>query len=295
MYYLFGSKDIVETLIILSRCKSPNSSPFQSRSELKKSYQNFITSFQSEISASSFEVTELVSGAKECSDLSELFRDTSAANDLSQETVISRNLVNNHWAIEMEVRLIEALDFLKESNPEFYELFTLAVNRIFISNSGRAGGGSTSGAIGVIWANPRTNWSTQDLLEFFIHEATHQFVFLDEFRHRHYSDYEQITKPINFSMSSILKIPRPLDKVLHSLLVSVEVLHFREYCLGHPLNPKLHPPTPLWIDQIQKTLESLKSMPQINELLTVRGHELVKNAELKLEEIRSRLENRKVS
>lgn len=50
-------------------------------------------------------------------------------------------------------------------------------------------------------------------------------MFLDELRYSHYA-YARILDPSTYARSAILNIDRPLDKVLHSIVVAVEILLF---------------------------------------------------------------------
>lgn len=154
---------------------------------------------------------------------------------------------------------------------DYYEVIDLVIHTIFSAKSELAGGGSTSAAIGCIWIDARSNWSDQDILEFLIHETTHNLIFLDELCYIHYLSYADIAKKENFAWSAILNKPRPLDKVFHSILVSTEVLLFREQYIGHPSHPHLHPPSEVLLSQTLRSIEYLAENSSLSAFLAPRG------------------------
>ena len=161
---------------------------------------------------------------------------------------------------------------------------------IFSCSSDNAGGGSTSAAIGCIWINPRPHWSENDFFEFFVHELTHNLVFLDELRYRHYTNYSSIIIEENYSPSAILARKRPLDKVFHSILVSTEVLLTRQSLLGHPETPRAHPPTQIMLDQCLYSIRSLEENNAVFSLLTERSQTLLALCKSKLENYATNVE-----
>ncbi|MBS0621690.1 MAG: hypothetical protein JSR80_01870 [Verrucomicrobia bacterium] len=177
-------------------------------------------------------------------------------------------------------RVRSALKSMAEFSPQFTELVSLIIHTIFSFPSKFAGGGSTSAAIGCIWVHLRPHWKEQDILEFLVHETTHNLVFIDELCYTHYTSYTDIAKQENFARSAILNKPRRLDKVFHSILVSVEVLLFREEHFGHPDQPCLHPPTSILLEQ---TCKSIDSIMEFKDLLTERARYLLKLTEEKLQ------------
>lgn len=123
----------------------------------------------------------------------------------------------------------------------------------------RAKAGSTSQAIGVIWANPKTTYSLHDMVEILVHEMTHHAMFIDEVRYVHYS-YSAVTDKSTWARSAILNVPRPLDKVLHSAVVATEVLLMRANYIGHPVITKVHPPTNVMLTQLKDAIASTEKV-----------------------------------
>jgi hypothetical protein len=174
---------------------------------------------------------------------------------------------------------------MKEINAEFYQLLNLTINTIFSAPSKLAGGGSTSAAIGCIWVNLRPHWKSEDVLEFLVHETTHNLVFLDELYYSHYSNYAMLSKEENFSWSAILNKQRPLDKVFHSIVVSTEVLLFREHYLGHLDHSCLHPTTDIMLEQTKNSISYRNQKPHLKILLTKRANQLLEICQEKIQQI----------
>lgn len=89
-------------------------------------------------------------------------------------------------------------------------------------------------------------------------------MFLDELRYGHYA-YAEILKRSTWARSAILNVDRPLDKVLHSTVVAVEVLLWRNAHLGHPVQSRVHPPTDVLIEQVSSSIASMEASVQQNQ------------------------------
>jgi hypothetical protein len=288
MYQLIGFEKNLETIITLSYEQLVQEKN-QDVLGLKRAYNKFLKNIQSDSSvpASDSIDVKFVSNPDIIKNLIEYYRVKSALNDKDQSKVIIPPDSNQSFQI-MQIASQNCQDEfnkLKKNYPEFASLFELVINYIFCTLSDVAGGGSTSGAIGVIWANPKNNWQCEDFVEFYTHEFTHQLVFLDERRYQHYIDYDLVSDSNNFCRSAILCIPRPLDKVFHSLLVATEIILTRENVLGHPKFPKIHPPTKPMLDNCFQTINSIEMLQARTKILTERGLELVNLCKSKLYKI----------
>jgi hypothetical protein len=186
--------------------------------------------------------------------LARLFANKSLLDDRGQDQVISGN--SSRIAHENKNMVLAALDRIAVKSPLHYTFFSFLITDILFRPSAIARGGSTSRAIGLIWLNLKKDYSVDDVAEILIHELTHHSLFLDELRFSHYN-YEEILDPHSWARSAILKIPRPLDKVLHSIIVAIEVLLLRDRCIGHPSAPRIHPPTETLIAQVLESIESV--------------------------------------
>ena len=186
MYHLLGIERNIETNLLLSSLGGVFP---KSTSELKSCYRKYLSSIQShDVVSKRPDGIEFVWNMQEGNRLIELFGVKSKLNDLGQESVISREV---SVAIpEVRAKSEAAVKRLEEIDPILYALFQLTIEKIFYAGSSKAGGGSSSAAIGCIWLNSRPSWTEQDYLEFFAHELTHNLVFLDERREPHYPHYE---------------------------------------------------------------------------------------------------------
>ncbi|MGN5478871.1 hypothetical protein ACTMU2_23380 [Cupriavidus basilensis] len=112
-----------------------------------------------------------------------LFVNDSLLDDKAQASVIAE--VGDPEA-EGKCNLIaRALEELSLYSEDHRVLFDTVITDIFILPSSLAKAGSTSQAIGVIWANPRINYTLHDVMEMLVHELTHHAMFLDEVRYSH--------------------------------------------------------------------------------------------------------------
>lgn len=195
---------------------------------------------------------------------------------------------SNHSSHEIPThRIKKTLEEMRQTHPIYHDLINLVINVIFSAPSKLAGGGSTSAAIGCIWVNLRLHWQEIDIFEFLVHETTHNLVFLDELCYQHYTDYTLLGDKNNFSWSAILNKLRPLDKVFHSIIVSTEVLLFRNQHLGHPIKPCLHPPSEIMLQQTIQAISYLKERPDLRSLLSERAKFLLQLCEEKLNTIQT--------
>ncbi len=174
-------------------------------------------------------------------------------------------------------------DQLSQTDPERAQVFSLIMNAVFCAHSEWAHGGSSSSSIGILWINPKSVWEPLDGAELLVHEMTHQLLFLDERRYKHYRDYSQITKKENFARSAILKKQRPLDKVLHSLVVTTEILLYRNKWNLHNRLHKLHGSSESLLKSAFDCIESIQSLETFEDLFLDRGRVILKQAELKLQ------------
>lgn len=258
MYFLEGAPVNFKNLMVLGKAAQYHQ-PISSVAQLKRAYNDYLALFQSPVTLSASEVPEFVEDQEDRHALISLFQQDSVLNDLNQQKVISFSTCDEAKAYDSVKR---AMDSIWAFDSGLGQLLNLVVNRVFVGSSRTAGGGSSSGAIGCIWLNPRPNWTHQDYCEFLIHELTHQLVFIDERHWGHYPKIGELEKPENFARSAILNRERPLDKVVHSLIVAFEVLQFRERYFELGQTTYLHPQLSTLQKSIDLTIESLGTIPR---------------------------------
>lgn len=198
--------------------------------------------------------------------------------NLEQEGI--DQLISDDCAVKNPLlKIQEHLAILEKADAYLHALFTLAVNIVFCGGSSHAVGGTTSGAIGVVWGNPEKNWKACDYLEYFVHELTHTLMFLDELRFLHYKDQEIMYHKENFSLSAILQAERPIDRVLHSIVVATEVLMLRAKNFVDHSECQIHPSTSSLIDSNLKSIDKLLSHQNRDKILTTRSLELIETCQ----------------
>lgn len=156
-------------------------------------------------------------------------------------------------------------------DPGFWALFQFLVTFIMCPTTRFATGGTDSAAIGAIFISQPNTYSDHDLYELLIHEFTHTAMFLDELVRPHYGDEALLPDPKNYGLAAISGLYRPLDKVLHSLVVSTEVLLHRHEVIGHPADSRIHPPSPVLREGALRAADSLLSLAGRDQLLGSRG------------------------
>ena len=92
-------------------------------------------------------------------------------------------------------------------------------------------------------------------------------LFIDELNSPQFN-YDELTKKENFTTSAILKRPRPLDKVVHSIVVSSDLILSRVRNFGWHDALRFHPST---VDMRASTLAAiseLESKPNASDLMS---------------------------
>lgn len=253
MYHLFGKENSIRNVYRLSK-KHLNGQDV-TVNKLKSAFWQFLDGYQPLIPHPTSNRGFFVNDAEVEEKLTEAYRTDAILNDRSQSTLIAEPF-DQETKLENEREATQAIEMIRNASQGIYQLLDLAIHSIFFRKSDSSGGGSTSNAIGVIWLNNRSHWSTQDLAELLIHELTHNLVFIDELCNLHMQDYALLQKEENFAQSAILHTKRPLDKVFHSIVVAVEVLKSRQNYWDEPKAPKVHPPSKVMYKQTCDALDS---------------------------------------
>ncbi|MET3125472.1 hypothetical protein ABID42_000560 [Arcicella rosea] len=270
MLYLIGKEGVLKTLILLSKTVTKDINSIQS---LRKAYLQFLRKNSAD---------GLIADDNEPLFCYNTQRIQSLTNCLSQEcdiTDISAKILDDTPIESMRLaleRVSAALNIIHDTNDVIHDFFHLVIHTIFYSRSLDSGGGSISDAKGVIWCCNRKAWTDLDIAEFLVHELTHNLLFLDEMCYKHYKDFSLIAQKENYALSAILGRNRPLDKVIHSLVVAHEVINFRIET-GEPLNPIVHPSTSVMIDSCRKTIDSLNQLlkDEKKDLVTERFYQIL--------------------
>lgn len=283
MIYQTNFSDQIQNLVfMLARRYGNQAKTISSVSDLGLMYRNYLKEVQGR-EASTIDQLVISTDYEKAASMAIAFNGEadSMLDDMGQSSIIK---MENYPNVDLQrIKVENAIQELGLLSSDHYSLLHLFITDIFILPSNGARGGSSSDSIGLIWANPKESYPITDVVEFLIHELTHHCMFIDEQRYGHYN-YQNILDNTNWADSAILKKPRPIDKVLHSIIVSLEIILFRDLVIGHPIKPKVHPPTTMLIDQIKKSIVSIKNIISINMdknkiLVSARGMDLLSNAE----------------
>ncbi|NBW80644.1 hypothetical protein EBR21_02715 [bacterium] len=247
--------------------------------------------FQPELPIWNTDNAVLIGSSQREHEMRRLFSGHSELNDLGQDTAIDTSFSPQERTFKL-YQLRVALDLLKTLDPNLSEIFHVVISCLFTSSSRIAGGGTSSATPGVIWANLRSHWSSWDVVEFLVHELTHNILFFDEFSELHYLDHSKLADPATFAQSAILKRNRPLDKVFHSIMVGIAVLNLRANTVlqCHSAGSKLvmttgiHPDSLTLIGQIRAAIASVDENRKALRLLSGRGLDLLNRARRRIEE-----------
>ncbi|SCU73312.1 conserved hypothetical protein [Cupriavidus necator] len=258
MILQFGMQFQISNLVTLIGAQDLSTArSLTSIGDIQRAYHHFIEHLQNRRPSGSPGVTRIITSATEANQFRSVFTNDSLLDDKKQSEVI--RTCKDAEATEKRSLLKRALKELALYSNEHRILFDTVITDIFILPSEIARAGSTSSALGVIWANPKMQYSLHDVIEMLVHELTHHAMFLDELRHAHY-DYKAMLDKRTWAQSAILHVSRPLDKVLHSAVVATEILLLREQILGHPVRPAIHPPTLKLMRYVGETLASVDAV-----------------------------------
>lgn len=273
MLSITSPDNVYESMAVLAATRNKDET-FNTFVDLEFGFHNFLEFYQPDVPRVRETGTHIIKDSRLNQKLADLFAIESALDDKNQSAMMGVQFDDDELKFAEQL-FFETLDFMQSAFPDAHFALSLVIDSIFLRKSEQSGGGSTSNAIGVIWLNSRSHWSKYDLIELLVHELTHNMMFIDEVRYLHYSDYDLILDEKNFSQSAILHTKRPLDKVVHSIVVATELLLLRENYIGEPNSPRIHPPSEIIKNQTLKSCQSLVSMPNYKELTTDRCKFLV--------------------
>jgi hypothetical protein len=258
MYGLLGSSQNIKNIYRLS-VPFVGSQKIATTDDLKVPYLSFLNQYQPNYRVplnqkqvvTDFAQRQVLLGAFGASQI----------NDLQQENMIGSTYNREAEQLCCE-NLIAAKNRMAQLNSELNDLFDLTIHSILLCGSSqnsagmRARGGTSSKCVGLIWLTMEGHLSPQDIVEMMIHELTHNLVFINELNSPQF-DYDLLNLAENWAQSSILNRKRPMDKVIHSIIVAHEILFARKHYLPNEDLLKVHPESGLLK---QNTLASITSV-----------------------------------
>ncbi|MGE7926851.1 aKG-HExxH-type peptide beta-hydroxylase [Lysinibacillus xylanilyticus] len=268
MYSLVSQKEILSSLYKISFSFLENYEEINIYSLKKALKQYYITSCNADVYSENFEVDILTQGDK-LKNIINLFELENSEITIIEDTNLSLN----------KEKIIKALETIKTLSIS--PLFYLVIDTIALTNNIKSAGSATSiKSIGVIWIQIEKHWTEFDIVEALIHEFTHTLLNLDEIVNVHYKNEKQISNMKTWVPSAIRKELRPVPGVVHSIIVSMEILLLRKNLKYQQVT--LHGPSEKLLMQTIKALEALKETKESFELLTQRTQELLTLSEKKL-------------
>ena len=275
MFSLFGFEEAVANTY---RVAYPfiGERPVGTTSELRACYLDFLTDHQPYMPVNRTHdmfVTEVEAESR----LVAAYSHNAALNDLGQSTVIGDSY-DEPSKLRKVALARDALHEFRELDDELAAIFDLTIHSIVIRPSNSADGrksygGSSSAAMGVIWLSLGPTVTRGDVVEMLLHELTHHLLFIDERNHPHF-DYDLLTRPENRAFSAILNLHRPLDKVVHSIVVATELILGRRRFLPET-ELTVHPPAEKMLRDVRSAYESIVTLPAADAVLRPRARAII--------------------
>jgi len=282
MYHIEGFNHNLKNIYRLSAACVENSKfEIVDLDDLKVRFLNFLDYFQSNINHNR-KKDLIIDHEPTEENLTQAYLEISSLDDKNQSETIGP-LYSKDEKIQCKSLTESALRKIEAVDSSLYLLFNLVIHSLFFrhSSSLKAAGGSSSDAIGAIWLNIYEN-HVDDVVGLLIHEFTHHLCFIDELVYSHYF-YSELVNPNNYALSAILKVQRPLDKVIHSIVVSTEILLFRQNPqLATDCDIVLHPTTDILLEQTLSSINSVLNLNNKKQLLKPRVFEILERCKASL-------------
>lgn len=277
MYHIYGIEENIKNCYRAVYPFISDPHHVQSISDLRNPYLNFLKNQQPDYPIN-FDHNPFIFDEEVEKLLAKAYSEGSL-DDLRQSELIGKSYSRKEKNNKIYIA-VQALNSLFEQDENLAALFSLVIHSIFTKQYDRKNGskgthgGSSSGAIGVIWLTINKSITRLDLMELFLHELTHHLVFIDELNYPQFS-YKEIKKPENYSYSAILNMQRPLDKVVHSIIVATEIILARKTILNIDEERTVHPSTEKMLDSIFQSFESINNLKNKNIVLKPRTFEIL--------------------
>ncbi len=278
MYALFGFAHNIQNVFKLAAPYA--NAQIETVDDLAVPFQKFLTALHKDMPINTSS-DQLIINPQTAAKLSGAFAG-SRINDLHQERMVN-DLYTGDELLNRAEMARHKIHALRELNKEVGELFRLCVHSVLLANSAsnneglRAHGGSSNRCIGLVWLSLHAQLSTQDIVEMLIHELAHTLVFVDELSNGHFH-YESMTKKENWAQSSILKRNRPMDKVVHSIVVATEIINARIHYLPNVDTLTVHPGTAELKLSALRAIDSVLNHSNLEAICQPRAIELVRTA-----------------
>lgn len=283
MFFALGPIENLETLVSLV---SPfaEDEPRQTPAEVRSAYLRFLRDRQPEVPFLGGEHIEIVEDEPTTERLADLFglEDTPTGKASGYEEGRDPNESLPRWKRDL---VAGGIDDCQKLDPTLGAMLDLVTDSVFTTANSLAAGSMTTGkALGVIWIDPLKGWSNFDCVEGLVHEMTHTLLMLDELRYVHYPEYPELKKPENLARSAIRSEARPLNAVVHSYVVAVELLALRARHRPDGFAPRLHAESRELRTKTEQARESMLGLENFRELTTPRLVEVLERVDRLLAE-----------
>jgi len=242
MYRMLSAQEIINNIVALSLPFVNNKEPLAAP-DLKLAHQKFLRSLQPHCPILNPEQLFYADCESEMAFENYFIREEIEYKHPALAVNLSELLYKN--PLHRKLSLEQGLEQLSIDDPVFVALFKLTMNIVFCTTSNRLGGTSVNPRfIGVMCAHQDMNAERLAIPELFIHEFTHQALFLDDLRYGHYH-HELMKEPKAFCDIHYngANYPVSLHRCLHSLIVNAEVLMARDAFIGHQPRISQHLPS----------------------------------------------------
>jgi len=280
MYQLLSPQIIVENIVALASPYIQNKKKLDSPS-LKKAYCDYLQSIQP--------YCPLIHNNQlfySDSETENLFSDYFSDSEIDMAEIyekINLDAVMYPIANDRLNILKKSFSHIEKIDPTFCDVFRLVMNTVFCTVTKNLGGTSVNPKyIGVMCAHHDMQSEEDVIPELFTHEFTHNAILIDEHRYGHYKNYESLKDPETYidATDRGMHFKLPLNRILHSMLVAVEIIKLRDAFIGHQPRINQHVVTDQLIARDKKYIKTIEENKKIKNLFTDRGcylYELVKN------------------
>jgi len=283
MFFALGPIENLETLVSLVT-PFAGDQPRQTPDEIRSAYLRFLRDRQPEVPFVGEDHLGIVDDERTTDRLAQLFglEDTPVGKASGYEEGRDPEESLPGWKRDL---VAGGIDDCRQLDPTLGAMLDLVTDSVFATANSLAAGSMTTGkALGVIWIDPLKGWSNFDCVEGLVHEMTHTLLMLDELRYVHYPDYPELKKAENLARSAIRSEARPLNAVVHSYVVAVELLALRARHRPQGFVPRLHAESGELRTKTERARESMLGLDNFDELTTPRLVEVLERVDRLLAE-----------
>lgn len=197
-----------------------------------------------------------------------LFNEESSLDDCDGPPIKLSDPDSNRRSI-LQSLLTDSLENFGRVDQRLKYVVEASVRVVFWSDgNGVSHGGTSTNAVGTIWAGFSDAWGKRDFEEFLLHESIHTMIFVDEYISKQFHSLEPLRNKATFIDSSIRRQRRPLDKVFHSTVIASVIVWYRHLRgAGHAATMP-HGSTAELIEGVLESVSQLKANTQAYRCLT---------------------------